>query len=183
MGIGRGGVSIPYFSPANKAPPVDEFSLIFIHYCIRVLVVTATLLLDRVMYGSWINFLKFNFLSSEGDYYGTHPWHWYFTQGFIVMIFTFIPFSAAGIIIQWKLSGLILWVLGIYSLLGHKEFRHLPCVFLRYVRLPLSIVSYFPFPCFPIFGKRKSKYLQSHTLGMFYEERSIFFSGHLFKEH
>ncbi|KAK6151508.1 hypothetical protein DH2020_014143 [Rehmannia glutinosa] len=31
----------------------------------------------------------------------------------------------AGVIMskQWKLSGLIIWVLGIYSLLGHKEFR------------------------------------------------------------
>lgn len=85
--------------------------------------------LDRMMYGSWVivplNFLKFNFLSSGGDYYGTHPWHWYFTQGFPVMIFTFLPFSVAGVIYSknWKLCGLIGWVIGIYSILGHKEFR------------------------------------------------------------
>lgn len=89
-----------------------------------------TFLLDRVMYGSWVlvplNFLKFNFLSSGGDYYGTHPWHWYFTQGFTVMIFTFLPFMVVGIIQskRWKLSGLILWVIGLYSILGHKEFRY-----------------------------------------------------------
>lgn len=88
-----------------------------------------TCLLDRLMYGSWVlvplNFLKFNFLSSGGDYYGTHKWHWYFTQGFTVMVFTFLPFSIAGIIKSkhWKLSGLIAWVLGLYSVLGHKEFR------------------------------------------------------------
>ena len=88
-----------------------------------------TSLLDRIIYGSWIivpfNFLKFNFLSSGGDYYGTHPWHWYLIQGFPVMLFTFLPFSIAGIIYskQWKLSGLIGWVIGIYSVLGHKEFR------------------------------------------------------------
>lgn len=88
-----------------------------------------TSLLDRIIYGSWIivpfNFLKFNFLSSGGDYYGTHPWHWYLTQGFPVMLFTFLPFSIAGIIYskQWKLSGLIGWVIGIYSVLGLKEFR------------------------------------------------------------
>lgn len=86
-------------------------------------------MLDRWMYGTWVfvplNFLKFNFLSSGGDYYGTHVWHWYLSQGFTVMLFTFLPFSLAGIAIskQWKLSGLIAWVLGIYSLLGHKEFR------------------------------------------------------------
>ncbi|KAL3535287.1 hypothetical protein ACH5RR_003748 [Cinchona calisaya] len=93
------------------------------------LVLGLTFLLDRMMYGSWVfvplNFLKFNFLSSGGDYYGTHPWHWYFTQGFTVMVFTFLPFVVAGIVIskEWKLSGLITWVLGIYSILGHKEFR------------------------------------------------------------
>ncbi|KAG8372474.1 hypothetical protein BUALT_Bualt12G0069900 [Buddleja alternifolia] len=93
------------------------------------LVLGLTFLLDHQIYGSWVNvplnFLKFNFLSSGGDYYGTHPWHWYLTQGFTVMIFTYLPFSLAGVIIskQWKVSGLIAWVLGAYSLLGHKEFR------------------------------------------------------------
>ncbi|XP_021899812.1 GPI mannosyltransferase 3 isoform X2 [Carica papaya] len=96
---------------------------------IGFLVLGLTCLLDRLMYGSWIlvplNFLKFNFLSSGGDYYGTHKWHWYFTQGFPVMLFTFTPFSIAGIIKSknWKLFGLITWVLGLYSVLGHKEFR------------------------------------------------------------
>ncbi|KAK3221605.1 hypothetical protein Dsin_008630 [Dipteronia sinensis] len=96
---------------------------------IGVLVLGLACLLDRLMYGSWIlvplNFLKFNFLSTGGDYYGTHKWHWYFTQGFTVMVFTFLPFTIAGIIKskRWKLSGLIAWVLGLYSVLGHKEFR------------------------------------------------------------
>ncbi|KAK4431922.1 GPI mannosyltransferase 3 [Sesamum alatum] len=93
------------------------------------LVLGLTFLLDRQLYGSWvvvpINFLKFNFFSSGGDYYGTHAWHWYITQGFTVMVFTYLPFSVAGVIMskEWKLPGLILWVLGTYSLLGHKEFR------------------------------------------------------------
>ncbi|KAI4344357.1 hypothetical protein L6164_011591 [Bauhinia variegata] len=96
---------------------------------IGILVLGLTYLLDCFMYGSWIlvplNFLKFNFLSSGGDYYGTHKWHWYFTQGFTVMVFTHLPFSIAGIIYsrQWKFAGLIAWVLGSYSILGHKEFR------------------------------------------------------------
>lgn len=96
---------------------------------IGAIVLGVTCMLDRAIYGSWIlvplNFLKFNFLSSGGDYYGTHVWHWYLSQGFTVMLFSFLPFSAAGIIYskQWKIAGLIGWVLGIYSLLGHKEFR------------------------------------------------------------
>ncbi|XP_076889169.1 mannosyltransferase APTG1-like [Bidens hawaiensis] len=93
------------------------------------IVLGLTFLLDCLMYGSWVlvplNFLKFNFLSSGGDYYGTHPWHWYFTQGFTIMTFSFLPFMVVGIVQSknWKLSGLILWVLGLYSILGHKEFR------------------------------------------------------------
>ncbi|KAH6794413.1 Alg9-like mannosyltransferase family [Perilla frutescens var. hirtella] len=93
------------------------------------LVLGLTFALDYQFYGLWVivplNFLKFNFLSSGGDYYGTHPWHWYLTQGFTVMLFTYIPFTIAGIIKskEWKLPGLVIWVLGIYSLLGHKEFR------------------------------------------------------------
>ncbi|PSS08222.1 GPI mannosyltransferase [Actinidia chinensis var. chinensis] len=108
----------------------DRPKFIFLEMApIGVLVLTLACLLDHLMYGSWVlvplNFLKFNFLSSGGDYYGTHKWHWYFTQGFSVMLFTFLPFSIAGIIRskQWKLSGLIAWVLGLYSALGHKEFR------------------------------------------------------------
>lgn len=96
---------------------------------IGALVLGLSCLLDRLMYGSWVivplNFLKFNFLSSGGDYYGTHKWHWYFSQGFTVMLFTFLPFSIVGSIKSkcWKLSGLIAWVLIVYSIQGHKEFR------------------------------------------------------------
>ncbi|XP_074264446.1 mannosyltransferase APTG1 isoform X1 [Silene latifolia] len=108
----------------------DKLKFIFLETIpIGTIVLGITSLLDRLMYGSWIivpfNFLRFNFFSSGGDYYGTHPWHWYLTQGFPVMLFTFLPFSVAGIIYSkhWKLSGLIGWVIGIYSILGHKEFR------------------------------------------------------------
>jgi phosphatidylinositol glycan class B len=81
------------------------------------------------MYGRWIlvpiNFLRFNFLSGGGDYYGTHPWHWYFTQGFPAMLLTFMPLSILGIwwSKHWKVAGIIGWVLTFYSFLGHKEFR------------------------------------------------------------
>jgi phosphatidylinositol glycan class B len=82
------------------------------------------------MYGSQVivpplNFLKFNLFSSGGDYYGTHVFHWYFSQGFPSMIWTFLPFSISGIMKsrEWRLAGLIVWVLAVYSILGHKEFR------------------------------------------------------------
>ncbi|CAI8611283.1 unnamed protein product [Vicia faba] len=108
----------------------DKLKFVFLEVApIGTLVLGLTCLLDRFMYGTWVlvplNFLKFNFLSSGGDYYGTHQWHWYFTQGFTVMIFSHIPFCIAGIIYskQWKFTGLLAWVLSFYSILGHKEFR------------------------------------------------------------
>ncbi|XP_061347460.1 mannosyltransferase APTG1 isoform X2 [Gastrolobium bilobum] len=108
----------------------DRLKFIFLEVApIGTLVLGLTCLLDRFMYGTWIlvplNFLKFNFLSSGGDYYGTHKWHWYLTQGFPVMIFSHLPFCIAGIIYskQWKFTGLLAWVLSFYSVLGHKEFR------------------------------------------------------------
>ncbi|WOG93982.1 hypothetical protein DCAR_0313272 [Daucus carota subsp. sativus] len=129
----------------------DRLKFIFLEAApIGGLVLGLTCLLDRLMYGSWVlvplNFLRFNFLSSGGDYYGTHVWHWYFTQGFSVMLFTFIPFSIYGVILskQWKLSGLIIWVLGLYSVLGHKEFRFvLPVlpIALMFSGYHLSVIS------------------------------------------
>lgn len=109
----------------------DRLKFVFLEVApIGTLVLGLTCLLDRFMYGTWVlvplNFLKFNFLSSGGDYYGTHKWHWYFTQGFTVMIFSHLPFCIAGIVYskQWKFSGLLAWVLGFYSILGHKEFSN-----------------------------------------------------------
>jgi len=84
---------------------------------------------DRIMYGEWtfviVNFFKFNFLTAGGAFYGTHPWHWYFTQGLPSMAFTFLPPAVAGVwwSKQWALAGLVAWVLAVYSTLGHKEFR------------------------------------------------------------
>ncbi|KAH1216137.1 GPI mannosyltransferase 3 [Glycine max] len=65
---------------------------------------------------------KFIFLEDPGawTYLLIRSFH-----GFPVMIFSHLPFCIAGIIYskQWKFSGLLAWVLGFYSLLGHKEFR------------------------------------------------------------
>jgi hypothetical protein len=107
----------------------EHSSLLLVSFC-RTIVLAATILLDWWMYGSQVivplNFLKFNLFSSGGDYYGTHVFHWYFTQGFPSMIWTFLPFTMCGIMKsrEWRLSGLIAWVLGVYSILGHKEFRY-----------------------------------------------------------
>ncbi|KAL5548873.1 hypothetical protein UlMin_004104 [Ulmus minor] len=140
----------------------DRLGFIFLEVApVGILVLGLTCILDHWMYGSWIlvplNFLKFNFLSSGGDYYGTHPWHWYFTQGFTVMLFTFLPFSVAGILHskQWKLSGLIAWVVGLYSTLGHKEFRFVLPV------LPIALI----FSGYSLASLSKPEYSNSKRTG------------------
>ncbi|KAH3697157.1 GPI mannosyltransferase 3-like [Dreissena polymorpha] len=94
--------------------------------------------LDRVFYGEWTcvqyNFLKFNVLGGGGSFYGTHPWHWYLTQGYpVIMGLHVLPFLL-GI---WRAKNkvpllVIIWTIFIYSCLAHKEFRFLMPI------LPLS---------------------------------------------
>ena len=82
------------------------------------------------------NFFYFNILKDVGSYYGVHPWHWYFTNGFPAILGSFIPFFILGVFKsrKYQLFYLILFVLGVYSLLAHKEFRFvLPM-------LPLSFI-------------------------------------------
>lgn len=93
------------------------------------LVLSATI--DRIFYGEWTfvqyNFLVFNVFSGGGSFYGTHPWHWYLSQGFPVVMATHIfPFLLGA----WRAKNkvplfVIIWTLIIYSFLAHKEFRFL----------------------------------------------------------
>ncbi|XP_052776100.1 GPI mannosyltransferase 3-like [Mya arenaria] len=87
--------------------------------------------IDRVFYGEWTfvqyNFLQFNVLGGGGSFYGTHPWHWYLTQGLpVVMGLHMAPFLM-GIRRAKNFVPLfvIIWTIFIYSFLSHKEFRFL----------------------------------------------------------
>ena len=46
--------------------------------------------IDHAFYGQWslvqLNFLQFNVVSELSVFYGSHPWHWYATQGFPVIM-------------------------------------------------------------------------------------------------
>lgn len=82
-------------------------------------------------FGQWTlvqyNFLKFNVLQNLGTFYGSHPWHWYFSQGFPAVLGTHLPFFIHGCFLAPKryriLLVTVLWTLLIYSMLSHKEFR------------------------------------------------------------
>jgi len=42
-------------------------------------------------------FFKFNVLAGGSAQYGSHPWHWNFTQGFPTVAATLLPLGIAGI--------------------------------------------------------------------------------------
>ena len=54
-------------------------------------------LIDSHYYGkftvTWFNFFMYNVYHNIGDHYGTHPWHWYLSQGLPTLLFSLtIPF-------------------------------------------------------------------------------------------
>lgn len=106
---------------------------LIIHQCLPVGLFTlgGSVIIDWVYFGKWTvvqwNFLKFNVLQNVGSFYGSHPWHWYITQGFPVIIGTHLPFFIHGCIVAPRryraLLVAIVWTVLIYSTLSHKEFR------------------------------------------------------------
>ncbi|XP_019614320.1 PREDICTED: GPI mannosyltransferase 3-like, partial [Branchiostoma belcheri] len=120
---------------------LHTFTLHFIPVGVGALAWSAVV--DRIFYGKWVlvqyNFLEFNVLSDQGSFYGSHPWHWYLTQGFpVVMATQLFPF-VFGAVKFWRKQKLVLlivlWTVMVYSCLGHKEFRFIMPV------LPLAMIS------------------------------------------
>ena len=47
-------------------------------------------------------FAKFNLLQDGSALYGSHPWHWNFTQGVPTVTMTFLPLALLGMKISPK---------------------------------------------------------------------------------
>ncbi|KAF5925406.1 hypothetical protein HPG69_001851 [Diceros bicornis minor] len=77
---------------------------------------SLSLIIDRIFFGQ-----------NLGTFYGSHPWHWYFSQGFPVVLGTHLPFFIHGCFLAPKRYRIflvtVLWTLLVYSMLSHKEFR------------------------------------------------------------
>eukprot|EP00435_Cladocopium_sp_Y103_P069829 s532_g34.t1 len=98
-------------------------------------VLSFSTLLDCLYYGRFtvvpLNFLRFNLLADGSALYGSHPWHWYFTEGLAVTLGTFLPFCCIGLRavgsghplrpLVFSASASILLI----SLASHKEYRFL----------------------------------------------------------
>ncbi|KAM9409446.1 GPI mannosyltransferase 3 isoform 1-T4 [Pholidichthys leucotaenia] len=121
----------------------DKLRLITHNYIpIGTLAVGISAAIDCLYYEKWtlvqFNFLKFNIFHGVADFYGSHPWHWYFTQGFPVVIGAHLPLLLHGCSLAFRrykiLLAAIIWTIVVYSLLPHKEFRFI------YPVLPLCMI-------------------------------------------
>ncbi|XP_067644783.1 GPI mannosyltransferase 3-like [Eurosta solidaginis] len=93
--------------------------------------------IDSYLYGRLIvtsyEFFKYNILHNIGSFYGSHPWHWYFTVGLpTVLGINTLPFifgiidtvrSKRNYPVRKQLLILILLSLVVLSTIEHKEFR------------------------------------------------------------
>ncbi|KAI8338676.1 Alg9-like mannosyltransferase family-domain-containing protein [Chlamydoabsidia padenii] len=88
---------------------------------------------QQLVFVPWA-FIHTNIVQSIALFYGAHPYHWYLSQGLPLMLFTYIPFTLYGLWHQTTtttraLAQLVIWMIGVYSLLSHKEFRFLYPIF------------------------------------------------------
>ncbi|KAG1086988.1 hypothetical protein G6F42_020782 [Rhizopus arrhizus] len=111
---------------------------------ICTLVIALDVVVDTRLYNqSWTNFIqhlvftpylffKINVVNNISLLYGVHTWHWYVSQGIPFIFTTFLPFIGFGFYRIYttpmfnrikSLLYLSIWVVIVYSLLPHKEFR------------------------------------------------------------
>ncbi|MCJ1414984.1 glycosylphosphatidylinositol anchor biosynthesis [Xylographa parallela] len=111
------------------------------------LVLTVSALLDRLYYRQWVfppfRFLHFNIAQSLAVFYGRNDWSYYLTQGYPLLLTTYLPFALLDIhraitrtpttqappapttspTIRHQLATLALLVPLTLSLISHKEVR------------------------------------------------------------
>lgn len=99
-------------------------------------ILALTFALDTAFYGrptlTFWNFLHVN-ASPVSLFYGSSPWHYYFSQALPILCTTSLPFVFHGCFLAVKkgevklkiVAGCIGWTMTVYSLSGHKEWRFL----------------------------------------------------------
>lgn len=134
----------------------------------RGLVLILSTLIDRLYYEQWafppFRFLYFNIAQSLAVFYGRNDWHYYLSQGYPLLLTTYLPFGLIGIwqslfppehppqylndststkSIRYQLATTTVLVPGVLSLISHKEVRFI------YPLLPLlHILAAVPFTTF-----------------------------------
>lgn len=108
---------------------------------------SVSIAVDSYFYGRFVivvwKFIQFNVMGGHSasekfvtcilltfTVFGTQPWHWYATQGLPVMLLTMVPLVLIGFFVskgsQKYPMYLVIYVLIVYSLFAHKEFRYVP---------------------------------------------------------
>ncbi|KYR01681.1 putative transmembrane protein [Tieghemostelium lacteum] len=102
---------------------------------VSIIVIILNVGVDYYFYGKLTfvpyNFLYFNVTLGVSKFYGTHPFHWYFTQGLPTIAFTSILFFVLAYRDLYKdnrndklsLANMTIFSVALYSVLAHKEFR------------------------------------------------------------
>jgi phosphatidylinositol glycan class B len=129
-----------YYLHINIAYPFSLF-FFFFFFC-RSILLLLNVFIDTyfytghlsIHYQEWVfvpwTFIKTNIFQSIAIFYGAHPFHWYLSQGLPLMLLTFLPLTLLGFSSSTAaLKHIVIWVVCVYSLLSHKEFRFLYPIF------------------------------------------------------
>ncbi|KAJ3323239.1 hypothetical protein HDV06_002006 [Boothiomyces sp. JEL0866] len=107
---------------------------IFSHRTLSIVYDASVTGIDYLFYKRFIfvhwEFLKINVVEKISLFYGSHPFHWYFTQGIPLVVFTFLPFAIYGVsklrsFEKKNIFYMCIFVCLALSLQAHKEFRFL----------------------------------------------------------
>ncbi|KAL8828282.1 MAG: hypothetical protein Q9191_002677 [Dirinaria sp. TL-2023a] len=132
------------------------------------LVLALSAVVDRLYYGQWtlppFRFLYFNLAQSLAVFYGRNPWHYYISQGYPILLTTFLPFGAVGLYqafsqashpdqsllskkIRYQLGNTAVIVPAVLSLISHKEVRFIyPLLPLLHILAAYPMTEFF-YPC------------------------------------
>jgi GPI mannosyltransferase 3 len=95
-----------------------------------------------------LNFLRVN-ASSVSLFYGSAPWHYYFTQAFPLLAGPTLPFVLHGAYLIFMhgpqlLLYTVVWTSVVFSCIGHKEWRFLhPLVPIMHLFAARSLLSFY----------------------------------------
>ena len=135
----------------------------------RTLVLALSAAFDRLYYQQWtfppLRFLYFNIARSLAVIYGRNDWHYYWSQGYPLLLTTFLPFAIRGLYnalfpatsispssgnsqfsnsIRCQLATVAIFVPSILSVVSHKEVRFIyPILPILHILAASSVVGIF----------------------------------------
>lgn len=104
------------------------------------------------------NFFEFNYIRNLSVFYGVAPWHFYIFQAIPLMLLTYLPWFSISLVKSHFdiLNFTGLFVLFVFSLIGHKEFRFV------YPLMPIMLMK----TARTIQKENKTKYFKAICVGI-----------------